>query len=270
MSNKAADSPGSVLYISHGGGPLPLLGDAAHGQLVENLEHLATIVPTPSAIVVISAHWEEARPTITAGAHPPLIYDYYGFPKESYEIAYPATGEPALARRMADLLARNGMDPVLDEQRGFDHGLFVPLKIMYPDATIPCVQLSLVRGLDPTQHILLGKALAGLNSDAVLFVGSGFSFHNMQAFFAPSTGRVRSMNEAFEEWLIETCSGHALTESERERRLVEWSTAPAARFCHPREEHLMPLHVCYGIAQSPASHVFRFEVLGIAASAYLW
>ena len=249
---------------------MPLLGDAAHEQLVENLKQLATIVPSPSAIVVISAHWEEARPTITAGAHPPLIYDYYGFPEESYQIVYPAPGEPALAGRMANLLQGAGMEPVLDEQRGFDHGLFVPLKITYPDATFPCVQLSLVQGLDPAEHVRMGKALSGLGDESVLIVGSGFSFHNMQAFFVPSTDRVRSMNEAFEQWLVVTCSSQAFGESERERRLVEWTAAPAARFCHPREEHLVPLHVCYGIAQAPARQVFRFEIMGKAASAYLW
>lgn len=270
MSEKESIPSGSVLYISHGGGPLPLLGDAAHEQLVENLGHLATIVPRPSAIVVISAHWEEARPAITAAPDPPLLYDYYGFPKESYEIQYPAPGEPVLARRIYDLLATEGVEAVLDEQRGFDHGLFVPLKIMVPDAGIPCVQVSLVRGLRPDLHIRIGKALARLKDEPILFIGSGFSFHNMQAFFAPSTSMVQAMNEAFELWLVETCSSRALSEEARERRLIDWASAPAARFCHPREEHLMPLHVCYGIAQSPAREVFRFQVLGKLASAYLW
>ena len=270
MKKSESVPAGSVLYISHGGGPLPLLGDAAHEQLVENLSHLATIVPRPSAIVVISAHWEEARPTITAAANPPLLYDYYGFPRESYEIQYPAPGEPVLARRIHDLLAGAGIEAVLDEQRGFDHGLFVPLKIMVPDAGIPCVQVSLVSGLRPDLHIRMGKALARLRDEPILVIGSGFSFHNMQAFFSPSTGVVQSMNEAFESWLVETCSDEALTEEARERRLVDWTNAPAARFCHPREEHLLPLHLCYGIAQSPAREVFKFQVLGKSASAYLW
>ena len=249
---------------------MPLLGDAAHEQLVENLQHLATIIPKPSAIVVISAHWEEARSAITAAANPPLLYDYYGFPKESYEIRYPAPGEPVLARRIHDLLAGAGVEAVLEEQRGFDHGVFVPLKIMYPDAGIPCVQVSLVSGLRPDLHIRIGKALAPLKDEPILVIGSGFSFHNMQAFFAPSTDVVQSMNESFEGWLVEACSGEALSEALRERRLIDWTSAPAARFCHPREEHLMPLHVCYGIAQSPARAVFRFQVLGKLASAYLW
>ena len=119
-------------------------------------------------------------------------------------------------------------------------------------------------------HIRMGKALAGLTDDTLLVIGSGFSFHNLRAFFSPPTSQVRAMNESFEQWLIETCSSQALSEDERERRLVDWKSAPAARFCHPREEHLLPLHVCYGLAQSPAKQVFRFKVMGIKASAYLW
>jgi len=270
MSGIAEATSGSVLYISHGGGPLPLLGDEGHREMVDFLRSAATILPNPSAIVVISAHWEEGRPTITGGANPSLIYDYYGFPKESYEIQYPAPGKPALARRIYDLLTDDNIKAALDKQRGFDHGVFVPLKIMYPDADIPCVQVSLVKGLSPDVHIRIGKALAGLTDDNLLVIGSGFSFHNLRAFFSPSTSKVQSMNEAFEQWLIETCSSQALSEDERERRLVNWTSAPAARFCHPREEHLLPLHVCYGLAKSPAKQVFRFEVMGKKASAYLW
>lgn len=270
MDNSTEATPGSVLYVSHGGGPLPLLGDAGHREMIDLLARAATMLPKPAAIVVISAHWEEPKPTITAGANPSLIYDYYGFPRESYEIQYPAPGEPALAHKIHDLLAEDGIEAVLDEQRGLDHGVFVPLKIMYPDADIPCVQLSLVRGLRPDVHIRTGKALSGLTDDPVLVLGSGFSFHNMSAFFSPSTSEVRAMNEAFEQWLIETCTSRAFGEDERERRLVDWTSAPAARFCHPREEHLMPLHVCYGLARAPAKQVFRFTIMGKLASAYLW
>ena len=270
MSSMTRTFSGAVLYASHGGGPLPLLGDAAHKELVDTLKHVAAILPKPSAILVISAHWEEGKPTITGGANPSLIYDYYGFPEEAYEITYPAPGEPPLAHRIFNLLKNDGIEAVLDEQRGFDHGVFVPLKIMYPEANIPCVQLSLVNGLSPIEHIRIGKALAGLADDTILILGSGFSFHNLRAFLSPSTSQVLAMNESFEQWLIETCSSHAFSENERERRLVNWTSAPAARFCHPREEHLLPLHICYGLAQSPAKQVFRSRVLGIKASAYLW
>ncbi|MEC4750323.1 class III extradiol ring-cleavage dioxygenase [Methylomicrobium sp. Wu6] len=263
-------SRGSVLYLSHGGGPLPLLGDGAHREMIAALKEIAPLLGSPSAIVVVSAHWEEGRPTVTGGASPGLIYDYYGFPEESYRIAYPAPGEPALANKIAGLLQSHGFDAKLDEQCGFDHGLFVPLKILYPEAAIPCVQLSLVNSLRPDEHIRIGRALAGLTNDNILVIGSGFSFHNLRAFFAPSTPEARSMNEAFEQWLVLTCSSREISEAERERRLVNWENAPAARYCHPREEHLLPLHVCYGVAGLPAGQVFRFEIMGKKASAYLW
>ena len=270
MLNKSKVSSSSVLYISHGGGPLPLLGDEAHQELIDCLKNVSTLLAKPSAVVVISAHWEEDKPTITSGVAPSLIYDYYGFPEESYEIEYPAPGEPALAHRIFDLLGRHGIGAELTDQRGFDHGVFVPLKIMYPDANIPCIQLSLVNSLRPLEHIRIGKALSGLSEDHVLVIGSGFSFHNLRAFFAPSTHETQALNESFEEWLLDTCANHQVSEEERERKLVNWERAPAARYCHPREEHLLPLHVCYGVAKSPAKHVFPFEVMGKKASAYLW
>jgi 4,5-DOPA dioxygenase extradiol len=271
MSDKSNSVPGgSVLYLSHGGGPLPLLGDGAHKEMITLLKKVTPDLGNPSAILVISAHWEENKPTITSGASPSLIYDYYGFPEESYAIEYPAPGAPMLANKIFGLLQSHGIDASLTDQRGFDHGLFVPLKIMYPDANIPCVQLSLVKGLRTDEHIRIGKALAGLLEENVLVIGSGFSFHNLRAFFGPSTMETQSMNEAFEQWLIDTCSNRQLSEPEREHRLVNWESAPAARYCHPREDHLLPLHVCYGIAGAPARQVFRFEIMGKKASAYLW
>jgi aromatic ring-opening dioxygenase catalytic subunit (LigB family) len=270
MSNKSNTSLSSVLYLSHGGGPLPLLGDESHKELVVCLKNVSDSLRSPSAIIVVSAHWEEDKPTITSGTAPSLIYDYYGFPEESYKIEYPAPGETLLSHKIFNLLRSHGIDANLSDQRGFDHGLFVPLKIMYPDASIPCVQLSLVNNLNPIDHIQIGKALAGIMEDNVLVIGSGFSFHNLKAFFAPPTRETQSMNLTFEKWLIDTCSNRQLSENEREHRLINWESAPAARYCHPREEHLLPLHVCYGVVRMPAKRVFTFEVLGKKASAYLW
>jgi aromatic ring-opening dioxygenase catalytic subunit (LigB family) len=270
MKAKLKTWSGSVLYLSHGGGPLPLLGDESHNELIDFFEKVPDIFAKPSAIIVISAHWEENLPTITSGPSPSLIYDYYGFPPESYKIEYPVPGNPTLAKKLFDILNRAGIDASLTEQRGFDHGLFVPLKVIYPDADIPCIQISLIKGLNPFQHIKLGEAIAGLDEKNVLVLGSGFSFHNIRALFTPSTDEMQSMNESFENWLINTCTDDALNETERENRLVNWEQAPSARFCHPREEHLLPLHVCYGITRSPAKRVFTFEVMGKKASAYLW
>lgn len=259
-----------VLFLSHGGGPLPLLGDDGHREMVENLKSIASKINKPSAILVISAHWEEKLPTITAGANPSLIYDYHGFPEESYDIKYPCPGEPLLADQVYRLLNTAGIEARLDKQRGFDHGLFVPLKIMYPNAEIPCIQLSLVQGLDPAEHLKIGAALSGIAHDGLLVIGSGFSFHNMKAFFTTETSESKSMNESFEQWLIDTCSNPAIGETERIQRLENWEQAPAARYCHPREEHLLPLHVCYGIAQSACSEYFELRILNKKSSVYLW
>ena len=231
------------MFIPHGGGPLPLLGDASHQVMVEFLSAITASFGEPSAILVISAHWEEGIATITSGQLPALIYDYYGFPDAAYDVEYPVAGDPILAERIYDLLEKAGIEARLDDQRGFDHGLFVPLKLMYPDASIPCVQLSLVNNLDPETHINIGKALSELRKENVLIVGSGLSFHNMSAFMSQNEGATDVKNEAFEDWLADTCSNNNVSPEDRERRLIEWADAPGARYCHPREEHLLPLHV---------------------------
>ena len=202
----------------------------------------------PSAIIVISAHWEEPIPTVTSGRQPSLIYDYYGFPPEAYQIRYPCPGEPGLAQCLHDQLKGAGIAARLDPDRGFDHGLFVPLKILFPAAEIPCIQLSLLKSLSPSEHIALGKQLRHLEQPNLLVIGSGFTFHNIRNFFEVETPTAAAMNAAFEAWLLETCTSQDLSEAEREQRLLNWESAPHARFCHPREEHLLPLHVCYGVA----------------------
>lgn len=259
-----------VLYIPHGGGPLPLLGDKGHQELVRFLENIPGDFDTPDAILVISAHWEESKPTITSGQSPSLIYDYYGFPEESYDIQYPAPGSPELAGKIHSLLTENKIDATLDDERGFDHGLFVPLKIMYPSATIPCVQLSLVNNLDADLHITIGKALSPLRDENILILGSGFSFHNLRAMLRPTQEHDDTQNMEFENWLIKTCTDSSLDENGRANNLIHWEQAPFARYCHPREEHLLPLHVCYGIGQSAARLAFDGTVIGKKTSAYLW
>jgi len=259
-----------VLFVSHGGGPLPLLGDAAHQEMVDCLKQIAASLNKPSAILMISAHWDATTPTITAQANPPLIYDYQGFPEAAYQIEYPCPGEPVLAQAVFTALEKAGIRATLDEQRGLDHGTFVPLKIMFPEADIPCVQLSLVNNLDAETHIKLGHALRQMAYDNLLVIGSGFTFHNMRGFFGRDAGDTDSSNHAFEEWLIETCSDKSLTESERAKRLVDWKAAPKARDCHPREEHLLPLHVCYGVAQSACDASYALSILNKKVSMYLW
>ncbi len=263
-------SDATIVYIPHGGGPLPLLGEPSHAELVRFLGALPGDIERPDAIVVVSAHWEEAVPTLTAAAAPPLIFDYYGFPPETYEYAYPAPGAPELAARAQALLADAGIEARLDPERGFDHGLFVPLMLMYPRADIPCIQLSLCASLDAEAHLRVGRALAPLRQEKLLILGSGFSFHNMQALMAKRDDAPDPRNLAFEDWLRETLTDANLDEDARAARLGAWHEAPEARYCHPREEHLLPLMICYGIGGGPAELVFRGPVARFTASAYRW
>lgn len=270
MESALQKTPAPILYFPHGGGPLPLLGDDGHQAMVHFLKTITPRLGKPSAILVISAHWEEEVPTLTSGTSPQLIYDYYGFPEESYEIRYPVPGCPDLADKAFRLLQSRGVPARMNEARGFDHGLFVPLKIMYPEAEIPCIQLSLRADLNPRSHFQLGQALAELRQEDILILGSGFSFHNLRALLSPDSGRDDPQNMAFERWLADTCTHQQYSREERERRLVAWESAPAARYCHPRAEHLLPLHVCAGMADAPAELVFQDKILGKTASAYLW
>lgn len=250
---------------------MPVMGDPSHDRLVEFLRGTEDAIGRPSAIVLVSAHWERTKPTLTSGATPGLIYDYGGFPEETYHLQYPAPGAPDLAERAAQMLREAGFEPELEPERGFDHGMFIPLLLMYPDASIPVIQLSLLSSLDPYAHIEMGAAIAPLVGDDVLILGSGFTFHNMNAFGPthPVTGGDPE-NEAFEEWLRDTCTNVELSEAERTKRLTEWAKAPGAQWCHPREEHLLPLHVSYGAGGGPAAQVFDDLVLGKRASGYVW
>lgn len=265
MADKA-----TTLYIPHGGGPLPLLGDPGHANLNRFLREYPASIDKPDAIVVVSAHWEETEIAITAAAAPPLLFDYFGFPPETYEYQYPSPGHPQLAFRVHELLQQAGIDSRLDAERGFDHGVFVPLLMMYPDADIPCIQVSLSASLDAALHVRMGKALAALKTENLLLLGSGLSFHNLQALMLKRDDADDPKNRAFEDWLAQTCTAEFLSEQERERRLVDWQAAPHARYCHPREEHLLPLQVCYGVGRSPARMVFQEPVAGFIVSAYQW
>lgn len=251
-----------VLYIPHGGGPLPLLDDPSHQPLTRFLQGLGTSLPKPAAILVISAHWEEALPTVQAAPVPDMLFDYYGFPPESYDYRYPAQGAPALAEQIAETLTKSGIDATLDRERGFDHGVFVPLLLMYPQANIPTLQLSLIKGLDAEQHLALGEALEELREQNVLILGSGMSFHNLPALMQEirggqeATSGARQESDRFHQWLKESLN---LDVAASKPRLANWQTAPGARFSHPRAEHLMPLMVCCGAAGTDARPGIIFD-----------
>ena len=259
----------SIIYFSHGGGPLPILGDESHQAMIAFMQALPDQLEKPDAVVVVSAHWEEKIATVLGNSTPGMFYDYYGFPSEAYQIQYPAPGYPDLAEEIKKLLGKSGISAQIDFERGFDHGLFIPMVMMYPEAAIPMLQLSLLHGLNPADHIALGQALRGLRSRNILVVGSGFSFHNMRAFSWQGVVEPDPQNDVFQNWLIDVCTGSQSRE-EREKRLVEWEKAPHARYCHPREEHLLPLHVCLGMSDQPAEVIFDDYILGKRAVAFKW
>lgn len=229
------------VFINHGGGPLPLLG--RQPALVESMKQVVDqFLPKedPKAIVVLSAHWESDPIKITSAANPKMYYDYYGFPPETYQYEYPAPGSPELAQRIQELLAGNDLVSELDETRGYDHGVFIPLMIMYPEAQIPVVCVSLHQSLDVETNMQIGQSLAPLREEGILILGSGYSFHNMKAFFNPSEETIQASTN-FNEWLKDTILGK--DSSTYLETLKHWAKAPGGRVCHPREEHLLPLLV---------------------------
>jgi len=258
-----------VAYLPHGGGPWPFvdLGFPRHEleSLAAYLRALPAVAPSkPEALLVISAHWEEPVPTVMSAEAPPMLYDYYGFPPEAYRVTWPAPGHPALALEVRRLLESAGFRSAEDKQRGFDHGTFVPLKLAYPAADVPTVQLSLKAGLDPAEHIAMGRALAPLRERGVFIVGSGMSYHNLRALRDPRGAEPHA--RAFDSWLQETGTA---PEEERTRRLIAWTSAPSARMAHSREEHLLPLMVVAGAAGKDLGSVpYSGQMFGLPFSAY--
>jgi aromatic ring-opening dioxygenase catalytic subunit (LigB family) len=204
---------------------------------------------TVASILVISAHWEEARPTIHDGTSPGMLYDYGGFPEYTYSLKWSAPGNPALAARANQLLHQAGFETRTESKRGYDHGTFVPMMVAFPEATIPVVQLSLVTGLDPATHFAMGRALEPLRDEGVLIIGSGMSYHNMRGFMSGDPHALAT-SKRFDDWLAQTV---AMTDPEQRRHsLVHWKQAPDALACHPRSEHLLPLFIAAGAAGSDA------------------
>ncbi len=257
-----------VVFLPHGGGPWPFV-EVGIGKRAE-LDHLAAYLKSlsalpkqpPKALLVVSAHWEEPVPTVMSSAAPPMLYDYYGFPPASYEITWPAPGAPALGARVRALLEGAGFQTAENGERGFDHGTFVPLKLAYPNAEVPTLQLSLKRGLDPEEHLAMGRALAPLRDEGVFLIGSGMTYHNLRAF-GPAASPV---SEAFDAWLRETTT---LDSVARDRGLAAWARAPSARQAHPREEHLLPLMVMAGAAGTDrGTTAYSGTILDLRISAY--
>jgi aromatic ring-opening dioxygenase catalytic subunit (LigB family) len=255
-------------FISHGGGPWPWM-KAEMGDRYAQLEAALADMPRqigrkPDAILMVSAHWEESAFTVMANPRPPMVYDYGGFPEHTYQVHYDAPGSPDLARRVQGLIEAAGLPARLDAERGFDHGAFSPMAAIYPQADVPMVQLSLRRGLDPAEHIALGRALAPLRDENVLIIGSGLSYHNLRQF-GP---QAKDVSKAFDDWLGDAVGA---APAQRVERLLDWSSAPAARIAHPREEHLIPLMVAVGAAEGEGGERIYHEdafMGGIAVTSF--
>ena len=262
-----------TIFLPHGGGPCFFMDWTASGfggpadtwnDTQRFLEGIAATLPEPpKALLVVSGHWEEPAFTVSAAPTPQLIFDYSGFPEHTYRLTWPATGNPELAARAADLLQHASLPAAVSPSRGFDHGVFVPLKVAFPKAQIPVVTLSLAASLDPALHLAAGRALAPLRDEGVLIVGSGMSFHNLRAYLRPETPeRAR----AFDGWLTAAVESPA---EQRDAQLSNWQEAPFAAYAHPREEHLIPLFVAAGAGgNAPGKRIFNDEPMGDAISAY--
>ena len=259
-----------TIFLPHGGGPCfwmefpPPFGPHAWDGLRAYLAGIVESLPErPKAFVVVTAHWEEAKPTVSTAAAPGMLFDYYGFPAHTYQLSYPAPGEPERRRRGQAIAGGGG-----PSRRRERHARLRPRRLRaVPDRRSegrdPVVMLSIQRDLDPARHIAIGKALAPLRDQGIVIVGSGMSFHDLRHFF-DGDGRASA---AFDAWLDETTT--KTDPKAREERLIRWKEAPCARACHPREEHLIPLMVVAGAAgDSAGTHSFRDTVGGKVISGF--
>jgi aromatic ring-opening dioxygenase catalytic subunit (LigB family) len=258
-----------VLFVSHGGGPWSYVD--ALKTMYAHTERELRLLPgrlavRPKAVLAVSAHWDASRFSISTASRPPMNYDYTGFPPHTYQVSYPAPGDPVLATRVRELSAAAGIEVAADPHQGFDHGVFVPLGLMYPNADMPIVMLSVKSDYDPREHLALGRALAPLRDEGVLIVGSGLTYHNMRGFNRDSS---TADAEVFTQYLSEAVALADLRA--REARLIQWEHAPCARMAHPRADHLMPLLVATGAAGSDTGQVlFAETVMKIPMTSYVF
>ena len=255
-------------FINHGGGPCFFFEPDPMRQMWNELEFYLrefadAFEERPCAILIVSGHWQEHRPTVNAGDAPSLLFDYSGFPAHTYELTWPAPGAPQLAERVRDLLGAAGIESGTEAVRGWDHGVFVPMKIMFPNADIPVVQLSLQHGLDPKAHLNIGRAIQPLRDEGVLILGSGQTYHHMRDIMGGQGPDPAA--EAFDAWLRE-----AMADGEtRERSLTLWERAPGAREAQPHEDHLLPLMVAAGAASGePGRTAFHGYAFGKPISGF--
>jgi 4,5-DOPA dioxygenase extradiol len=264
------------IFIPHGGGPCFFLNEngLVPAEWLRMSQFLGSVIADlperPKAMLVISGHWEEPQFTVQTGQRPDLLYDYGGFPAHTYRLKWPAPGAPKVANRAAQLLGKHGFEVAFDAERGWDHGVFVPLKVAVPLADIPVAQLSLRapklgEGYDANAHIEAGKSLSKLREEGVLIVGSGMSFHNMRLRDGSAQAPADMFDTALTDVITDPDPDH------RNARLADWHTLASARIAHPprQEEHLLPLMVVTGAGgDDRGRHIFRDHVIGWTVSAY--
>lgn len=247
-----------ALFVSHGAPTFPLTDAPARAFLESLSAHLSE---KPRAILAVSAHWETERPAVNAVAVNATIHDFHGFPRELYEISYPAPGSAALARRVQNLLAQGGIESDRNEERGLDHGAWVPLRLVFPDAEIPVVQLSVQTRLGPEHHLKLGRLLAPLREEGVLIVGSGSFTHDLSSF----REYYHALHAPEPEWV--TRFADWMDRALRDRRVSDLldyrRQAPEAVRNHPTEEHLLPIFVAMGAAEGEVEHLHESSTHGI-------
>ena len=259
-----------TFFLPHGGGPCFFMdpdGGPADPMWQPMQVYLASRIDglpeRPRAILLISGHWEEDRVTVHSGGGQPLLFDYYGFPEHTYRLHWDAPGSPEVAARARALIEGAGFPVDEESERGWDHGVFIPMMVTVPGADIPLAQLSLRKDLDPAAHIAIGRALAPLRDEGVLIVGSGMSFHNLRA-------RGPQVTPVADEW--DAALVDAVTDPDparRAERVAAWDKLPHALFAHPREEHLLPLMVALGAGgEGPAVADYRDHVMGWAVSGF--
>lgn len=238
-----------AVFISHGSPMLTLEPDRPAHQF---LRGASALWQKPKAILAVSAHWETAQPVVGAVAQPETIHDFYGFPPALYRMQYSAPGAPDIAARVRDLLAEAGYAAALDPQRGLDHGAWSPLILVYPEAEIPVLQLSIQSQRDPAHHLALGRALAPLRDEGVLIMATGSLTHNLRLLDRSDSNPPADWASAFAEWMAQKLDARddaALLEYRRQ--------APFAVQNHPTDEHLLPLYVALGAATpgTPAERI---------------
>jgi 4,5-DOPA dioxygenase extradiol len=248
-----------ALFLSHGAPTMPLEA----GETGDAWRQLGAQLPKPSAILVISAHWETPVPTVSLAVKPEIIHDFYGFPEALYKLRYPAPGAPEMAQAVALCLQQANIPVQLDDTQGLDHGAWVPLSFLFPQADIPVAQLSLQPHKDPSWHVAIGRAIRPLREQGVLIVCSGAITHNLRAVFRHPQGEpVPSWVTEFRDWTASRIAAGDL------QALIEYrDRAPHAVQNHPTDEHLLPLFVALGAANKieDALHLNRVTTYGLLA-----